>query len=208
MRYVIYGAGGCGRDIHASLVRSLEKQDASDTVVFCDNALAGQAIGGADVIRPPDIEPADRVLLAINNSHVREKLASGIGTASFVAATSLVSEQADIGDGAVISDFVIVGPSVRIGREFHANYYSYVAHDCEIGDYVTFGPGVRCNGNVTIGDHAYIGANASIRQGIAIGVGATVGMGAVVVKDVAPNTTVVGNPARPIRKAPLLRQVS
>ena len=34
-----------------------------------------------------------------------------------------------------------------------------------IGDYVTFAPGVRCNGNVHIGDHAYVGAGAIIRQG-------------------------------------------
>jgi acetyltransferase-like isoleucine patch superfamily enzyme len=70
-----------------------------------------------------------------------------------------------------------------------------------IGDYVTFAPRVHCNGNVHIEDHAYIGTGAILRQGtpdkpLIIGRGAVVGMGAVVTKDVAPNTVVVGNPAK------------
>ena len=46
---------------------------------------------------------------------------------------------------------------------------------------------------------ASIGANATILPGIEIGEGAMVGAGAVVTKSVAPNTTVVGNPAREIK---------
>lgn len=45
---------------------------------------------------------------------------------------------------------------------------------------------------------ASIGANATLLPGITIGEGAMVGAGAVVVRDVPPGTTVVGNPARPL----------
>jgi UDP-perosamine 4-acetyltransferase len=51
---------------------------------------------------------------------------------------------------------------------------------------------------VRVGAGAHIGAGATVRQGIAIGEQAIVGAGAVVVKDVPPNTVVVGVPARPI----------
>ena len=104
----------------------------------------------------------------------------------------------------------MVTASARIGRHFHCNIYSYVAHDCVIGDFVTFGPKVCCNGNVEIGDGAYIGAWAMIRQGapgrpVRIGAGAVVGLGAVILGDVPPETTVVGNPARVLQKRRLWR---
>ena len=96
-------------------------------------------------------------------------------------------------------------PMPGSGRFFHLNIYSYVAHDCRIGDFVTFAPDVHCNGAVIIEDYAYIGTGAMIKQGtpdkpIVIGRAAVVGMGAVVTKSVAPFTTVVGNPAAPLEK--------
>jgi len=106
-----------------------------------------------------------------------------------------------ISEGAILSSHSTVMPNTRIGKFFHSNIYSYVAHDCVIGDYVTFAPNVHCNGNVQIGDHAYIGTGAIIKPGsterpLHIGEGAVVGMGAVVTKDVPAHTTVIGNPAR------------
>jgi acetyltransferase-like isoleucine patch superfamily enzyme len=78
-------------------------------------------------------------------------------------------------------------------------------HDCTIGDFVTLAPGALVNGAVEIGDGAYVGAGAVIKQGAAgaprrIGAGAVIGMGAVVTRDVADGETVVGNPARTLKK--------
>ena len=109
----------------------------------------------------------------------------------------------NIGQGFVISPFVTITSNVKIGKGFHANLYSYVAHDCVVGDYVTFAPSVKCNGNVFIEDYAYIGTGAIIKQGkpgapLVIGKGAIIGMGAVVTKDVPAGAIVVGNPAKPL----------
>ena len=92
-----------------------------------------------------------------------------------------------------------------VGNDNWVMAYVHIAHDCVVGDFVTLAPGVQCNGNVVIEDHAYIGAGAVIKQGqpgkpLVIGSGAMVGMGAVVTKSIPPGITVVGNPARPLQR--------
>jgi sugar O-acyltransferase (sialic acid O-acetyltransferase NeuD family) len=146
--------------------------------------------------------------LAVANPAIRRKLdercvAEGVVVTRVQAANVVIMDNVEIGPGALLSPFVTLTSNIKIGRCFHANLYAYVEHDCVIGDYVTFAPGVRCNGNVVIEDNAYIGAGAVIRQGVPgaplrIGRGATVGMGAVVTRDVPDGMVVVGNPARPL----------
>ncbi|MRA52829.1 acetyltransferase, partial [Escherichia coli] len=90
---------------------------------------------------------------------------AGFGFTNVCAANALVYDDVDIGEGAILCGFTHLTSTIRIGRHFHANIYSYVAHDCVIGDFVTFAPGVMCNGNVHIDDHAYIGTGAILKQG-------------------------------------------
>jgi serine O-acetyltransferase len=62
---------------------------------------------------------------------------------------------------------------------------------------VTFG--TRNDGRwPTIGDDTFFGVGARVLGGVAIGRAAQVGANAVVLTDVAPRTTVVGIPARPV----------
>jgi len=205
----VYGASGCGRGV-MPIVRARYGQGAD--LVFIDDAPISEANGYPiitwDAFRAKPGEK--RVCIAIANSAIRAKLADKCASAGiplFEARAQNVVEMHDvvIGEGAILSPFVTLTSNIRIGRCFHANLYSYVEHDCVIGDFVTFAPGVKCNGNIVIEDHAYIGSGAVIKQGrpgqpLTIGRGATVGAGAVVTRDVPPNTTVVGIPARQLEK--------
>ncbi len=195
----IFGAGGCGRGI-APLVRA---QYPGDRVVFVEDTPRANESNGHRVLSFAEFaaEPGASVAIAVADGTARRAIAdrctaAGIGFYSVTAAQSVQMDDVSIGPGALLSPWTTLTSNIRIGAHFHCNLYSYVEHDCVIGDFVTFAPAVRCNGNVTIGDGAYIGSNAVIRQGLTIGAGAVVGMGAVVVKDVPPGVTVVGNPAR------------
>ncbi len=201
--YAVYGAGGCGRGI-APIVR--ETLMPGDRLVFVDDR-GGDVVNGHDVLSlaafAADTAAVKHICIAVANGGIRAKLveqceAAGLSFFSVSHATTVQMDDVAIGEGALFSPFTTVTSNIRIGRHFHCNLYSYVEHDCIIGDFVTFAPAVRCNGNVTIGDGAYVGAGAVIRQGLTIGAGATVGMGAVVTKNVPPGEIWVGNPAAPI----------
>jgi sugar O-acyltransferase (sialic acid O-acetyltransferase NeuD family) len=158
-----------------------------------------------------EIECSQRFFnIAISDSKKRERIANeciskGAEPMSIKSMNSIIYDSNEIGLGLILCANTMITSNVKIGKFFHSNIYSYVAHDCVIGDYVTFAPNVHCNGNVHIHDHAYIGTNAVIKQGtsskpLVIGEGAVIGMGAVVTKDVQPFTTVIGNPAKVYRK--------
>ncbi|HHX8116095.1 TPA: NeuD/PglB/VioB family sugar acetyltransferase, partial [Escherichia coli] len=144
--------------------------------------------------------------VAIADSKVRMEIdikciREGIKPISIYSQNSVIMDDVLIGDGAILSPFTCITSNVRIGKSFHANLYSYIAHDCVIGDYVTLAPGVKCNGNVIIEDHAYVGTGAIIRPGtktkpLVIGSHSIIGMGAVVTKTVPSGKTVFGNPAK------------
>lgn len=104
---------------------------------------------------------------------------------------------ATIGEGTIISDGAIIGGCVEIGKHCAIRVNSVVNHDNVIGDYVFVGPGAVTCGYVTVKDGAYLGAGSVIKERILIEANTLIGAGAVVVKDVKPDTCVVGIPARP-----------
>lgn len=214
IQVAIFGAGGCGRGVLPVARGHWEATSEPYELVFVDDNLPVAVLNGHAVKTYAQwlAQPASsrHVNIAIADSAVREKLAQrcaddGVHFFEVRAPNVVQMDNVLLGEGAILSPYVTLTSNIRIGRHFHANMYSYVEHDCIIGNFVTFAPGVKCNGNVVIEDHAYIGAGAIIKQGqqgrpLVIGKEATVGMGAVVTKSVPAGATVVGNPARPLIK--------
>jgi serine O-acetyltransferase len=82
-----------------------------------------------------------------------------------------------------------------------------IGETAEIGDRVTLFQGVTLGGtgfatgkrHPTVEDNVTIGSGAKLLGPITIGHGAKIGANSVVIHDVPPNSTVVGNPGHPVR---------
>lgn len=215
MQFAIYGADSYGREV-APLLWGKVSRPTDIMFVDDDPAKIGQMVNGmvikslAELVSSPG--PSPLIVIAVANPYARGKIAGkcqkhGLNFATVVADSCLSLASNSIGQGAIFSPYTVITANARIGKQFHCNIYSYVAHDCVIGDYVTFAPRVSCNGRITIEDFVYVGTGTVFRQGtpdkpLVVGKGSVVGMGSVVTKDVPPGVLVMGNPARFVRDLP------
>lgn len=209
----VYGASGFGRQI-MPLVKLQYPELDSSSFVFIDDNKNSTELNGHKVLTYheflADSSTNKSATIAIANSEIRELLSKKLATDNIenIAVSShtvvvLDKDTVEISEGSILCSHVCLKVNIKIGKFFHANTYSYISHDCIIGDYVTFAPRVSCNGNIHIHDHAYIGTGAVIKQGtpdkpLVIGKGAVVGMGAVVTKNVPAGAVMIGNPAIPM----------
>jgi len=110
----------------------------------------------------------------------------------------IIGDNVEIGANTCIDrgalEDTIIGPGTKIDNLVH------VAHNVRIGKNCMIIALTCLGGGVIIEDGAYVGIGAGIRNQITIGEKAFIGMGAVVVKDVDPGVTVIGNPAKPMRR--------
>ena len=147
-----------------------------------------------------------------------------LGICDVSLVTNFISEKAKLGKNVRIWHFAYVGDNTEIGDNVKIGSLTHVDYNVKIGDntmierMVYIPPLSRIGKNVFIGpaasltndpypaskkmiaviieDGAIIGARAVIKAGVKIGKNSVVAMGAVVTKDVPPNSVVIGIPAK------------
>jgi sugar O-acyltransferase (sialic acid O-acetyltransferase NeuD family) len=150
----------------------------------------------------PDLPILPAIGSVARKGIVTRLVAEGRQLATLVHPTAVVAPSAVVEPGCVVFPLVVVGARARIGEGTVLNRASLVGHHTVIGPYSFLGPGANVCGIVVLGEQAYIGAGAIVRDRTRVGDRAVVGMGAVAVKDVPPDVTVVGLPARPAEPRP------
>ena len=111
-----------------------------------------------------------------------------------------VEPTASLAPGVIVSPFCFVAVKSRLGICSFLNYTSQVGHDAVLGDFCSVMPSACISGNVVIGAQTLVGAGAKILQGLNIGKNSVVGIGSVVLNDVPDDCTVLGYPARVVKK--------
>jgi serine O-acetyltransferase len=165
----------------------------------------------ADVASARERDPAARGIGALEIltgwAGVQALLAHRVAHALWDAEVPLIPRTIAYASRAVTG--VEIHPAARIGSDFFVDHGSgvVVGETAEIGDRVTLYQGVTLGGtgfargkrHPTLEDDVTVGSGAKLLGPVKIGRNAKVGANTVVIEDVPPHTTVVGNPGHPVR---------
>jgi sugar O-acyltransferase (sialic acid O-acetyltransferase NeuD family) len=215
-RLIIIGAGRHGSEVQAYVKDLLRSGWNGDLLGFLDDTRRRGLYRGLNVLgpleqfadAPPKFFRGLQYITAIGDNTGRQHVIGRFETLygkrmtawTLMHTTAWTGDDVVIGEGTLVAPGVIVTTRARIGRHCILNIKSSVSHDCVIGDYVSINPGATICGNCRIGTGAFIGTGATVINGVEIGEGAIIGGGAAVVKDIPPNVTAVGVPARVIKR--------
>jgi acetyltransferase EpsM len=158
---------------------------------FADWAALGDDVHFIAAIMHPKASPArHRLLQALKIPD--ERWATVIDRSARIAAGAVV------GPGCYIAANAVIETGAHIGRWSAVRAGAYVSHHVQLGEFAFVGPNATLLGMSRYGDGAHLGGNAVCRERITVGAYALIGIGSVVVKDVAAFTVVAGNPAVPL----------
>jgi serine O-acetyltransferase len=166
---------------------------------------------GCDVASARARDPAARGVGAVEIltswAGVQAILAHRVAHALYEAGVPLAPRAISFTSRAVTG--IEIHPAARIGDEFFIDHGSgvVIGETAEIGDRVTLYQGVTLGGtgfargkrHPTVGDDVTIGSGAKLLGPVEIGHGSKVGANTVVINDVPPHATVVGNPGHTVR---------
>jgi serine O-acetyltransferase len=167
--------------------------------IRCDVAAARE--------RDPAARGVSSLEILLNWPGVHALLAHRVSSAMHAARVPLVPRAMALATRAITN--IEIHPAATIGQGLFIDHGTgvVVGETAQIGDNVTLYQGVTLGGtgfatgkrHPTVEDNVTIGSGAKLLGPITIGHGSKIGANSVVIHDVPPNSTVVGNPGHPVR---------
>lgn len=206
-RLLIIGAGGFGREV-LQWAQDIQAQTDVDWEVggFLDgdaNALSGFDVGVPIVGDPATYvsQSTDCLVCAIGAPATRLKIcrdlqSRGAEFVTLIHPTAYVGARCHIGVGSILCRMVTMTVDVSIGDFVILNCNAGIGHDVRMGHGCTINAFCDITGAATLGDRVFLGSHAVITPATKVGDDARVGAGAVVVRRVRANTTVMGPTAK------------
>jgi sugar O-acyltransferase (sialic acid O-acetyltransferase NeuD family) len=207
----IFGAGAAAREM-AVLARRCYGECIDLSFVVNDEFMKGSIDLNIPVVSWDSFIASKRVpmVIALGDPRSRERVAGeclrhGVPFGTLIHPSVEVSQRVAISPGAVVCAGTVLTTDIRLGRHVYVNVGCTISHDVNVDDFATFSPGVHIAGWVTVGRRVVFGTGSCVRNGssdspILIGDDAIVGAGACVTSDVARGDTVIGVPARSMRR--------
>lgn len=142
----------------------------------------------------------------MGDGSIRRRLAQQLRSIGYHLPTiihpqAIVSPFARIGDGTVVFAGAVVNACAQIGEICIINTAAVVEHDAVVKDGVHMAPRALLSGGAVVGEDTMIGMGSCVLQGRSVGKHCIIGAGSVVIHDVNDGETVVGVPARCIKRS-------
>lgn len=210
-RVAVFGSGQIG-----GMVRSI-LADQVTVIGFIDDAETSDTAYGLPVLGDRSWLTSNRaaydfVCVGVGTINARKALCAwleteSIETISAIADSAIISADAHLGKNLIIGAGTNLFVNPEIGDGTFIGPSVVVSHDSTVGKYCLLSVGSIIGARCDIADEVLVGCGSTLMPTgfstdarLTVGSRAIVGVGATVIRDVEADATVVGSPAKPIKR--------